>query len=304
MNYFKLFSQIVTSEIASSENIASSSEETSSNNTSNFSWDNVFSTVAHWIQTTGLRILIGIIVLFIGFKIINAISRSIKRKMELKKCDKTVTSLTFSFFRIGFKVLLVLLFISFIGIDTAAVGSILSAIGIGLSLAVQGSLSNFAGGIVIIIMKPFGIGDYITAQGVSGTVEKIQLFYTYIVAPDNRVHMVPNGELANSVITNNSMKKTRRVDLTFTISYDSSVDKAIAIIKETELKNNLIFHTPEPFVGISEFADSSINLITKVWVKNEDYWTTIYELNDSISKAFVANNIVIPYPQLDVHLTK
>lgn len=275
---------------------------TTTNNTSSFSWDALFQNIVHWLLTTGIKIVIGLIVLFVLFKIVNAFSKSIKNKMELKQCDKTVTSLVFSFTRIGLKLLFLILFVSYIGVDTAAIGTIISSAGIGLSLAVQGSLSNFAGGIVIVVMKPFGIGDYITAQGCSGTVENIKLFYTYVVTPDNKVQMIPNGVLANDVIVNYSVKDTRRVDLTFTISYDSSIEKAQEIIKEVELNNNMIFHTPEPFVGISEFAASEIVLSTKVWVKNEDYWNVVYALNDSIFKALVAGGIDIPYPQLDVHV--
>ncbi len=280
---------------------ADTSMSTQATNNS-FSWETIFHNIVNWLLTTGVKIVIGLIVLFILFKIVNAFSKSIKHKMELKQCDKTVTSLVFSFTRIGLKLLFVILFVSYIGVDTAAIGTIISSAGIGISLAVQGSLSNFAGGIVIIIMKPFGIGDYITAQGCSGTVENIKLFYTYVVTPDNKVQMIPNGVLANDVIVNYSVKNTRRVDLTFTISYNSSIEKAQEIIKEVELNNNMIFHTPEPFVGISEFAASEIVLSTKVWVKNEDYWNVVYELNDSIYKALVAGGIDIPYPQIDVHV--
>lgn len=285
------------------ENSSLGSNQTSQS-TNTFSWDGIFENITNWLLTTGIEIVIGLFALFVLFKIINGFTKSLKRKMELRQCDKTVTALTYSIIRTGLKVLFVILFVSYIGIDTAAIGSIVSSIGIGFSLAVQGSLSNFAGGIVIVVMKPFGIGDYIVAQDCSGTVEKIKLFYTYLVTSDNRVQMIPNGDLANGVITNNSAKDTRRVDLTFSISYDSSVDDAIKIIKETELKNPLIFHTPAPFVGISEFADSSINLSTKVWVKNGDYWTVVYELNNAINKALVEGGIAIPYPQLDVHISQ
>ena len=292
--FLKFFSQvdIATSEIANDVQT----------NTNAFDWNGFMNTIVHWLLTTGIKIVIGLFILFILFKIVNSFSKHLVRRMETKKCDKTVTSLVNSIVRYGLKILFVVLFISYIGIDTAAIGSLITSIGLVVSLAVQGSLSNFAGGLIIIVMKPFGIGDYITAQDCAGTVEKIKLFYTYVVTPDNKVQMIPNGELANGVITNNSIKETRRVDMTFSISYNSDVDKAKQIIKEVELAHPLIFHTPEPFVGISEFADSSINLVTKVWVKNGDYWDVFYDLNNTIAKELVKNGIEIPYPQIDVHI--
>ncbi len=306
--FIKIFSQI-TSQVESSSASEVMSENVSVSTSSasqgvSIDWNNLLNTIVHWILTTGIKIVIGLLVLFILFKIINCLSRKIKKKMEKKNRDKTTISVVTTSFRYGFKILFVILFISYIGINTAAIGSLITSIGLVVSLAVQGSLSNLAGGLIIIIMKPFGIGDYIVAQDCSGTVEKIKLFYTYLITPDNKVSMIPNGVLANGVITNNSVKDTRRVDFTFSISYDSDVDKAKEIIKEVELNHSLVFHTPEPFVGINEFADSSVNLVTRVWVKNEDYWTVYFDLNDMINKALVKGGIIIPYPQIDVHINK
>ncbi len=279
-------------------------EETTSETTSSqgFDWQNFFNDIWTWICTQGLKLLFGIIVLFILFKVVNAISRAIRRKMESKHQEPTVTMVLYNVIRIGLKLLLVLLFISYIGIDTAGIGVVLSSIGIGFSLAIQGSLSNFAGGLVILIMKPFRIGDYVVAQGCEGTVENIHLFYTYLTTPDNRVQMIPNGVLANGVITNVSMKDTRRVDFTFSISYQSSIDKASESIRKVLSEQKNIFRTPEPLIAVGELAESSINLRVRVWVKKQDYWNVFFFLNDAIFRQLVEDGIQIPYPQLDVHL--
>lgn len=304
LNLYNVLSQVVSSAESSSETASSINSSTSSvsNVASQFSWNSILQSIVEWVTTTGIKILIGLIVMFICFKLINSFTSLLKRKMELSKVDKTIASLTYSCVKTGLKLLIFTLFISYIGIDTASIGAVITSLGVGISLAVQGSLSNFAGGIVIIVMKPFGIGDFIEAQDSSGTVEKISLFYTSLVTPDNKVVMIPNGSLANGVIINYSKKNTRRVDLIFSISYDSSIEEASKIIKNVELNNPMIFHTPEPSVTISQFADSSIDLVTKVWVKNEDYWSVVFKLKDDVYKALVANNINIPFNQLDVHV--
>ncbi len=266
-----------------------------------FDWQNLFNDIWHWICTQGLKLVLGLIILFILFKLINLLAKTVRRRMETKKSEPTVTMVTYNVIRVGLKLLVFVLFISYIGIDTAGIGAIISSIGIGLSLAVQGSLSNFAGGLVILVMKPFRIGDYISAQGCEGTVEDIHLFYTYVASPDNRVQMIPNGVLANGVIVNVSMKDTRRVDMIFGISYNSSVEKASEVIKKVIFKQNNIFRTPEPLIAVGELAASSINLKVRVWVKKQDYWDVFFKLNDQILKELVENGIQIPFPQLDVH---
>ena len=269
---------------------------------SSFNWQDLLNQIVNWLCTSGLRLLLGLIVLFILFKIINALSRAVKRRMEARKHEPTITMVVYNVTRVGLKLLVFVLFISYIGIDTAGIGAIISSIGIGLSLAVQGSLSNFAGGLVILVMKPFRIGDFISAQGCDGTVESIHLFYTYVVSPDNKVQMIPNGTLANGVIVNVSMKDTRRVDMVFGISYTSSVSKATEVIKRVISEQEKIFVTPEPMIVVGELAASSVNLTVRVWVKKEDYWDTFFKLNTEILSQLVENDIQIPYPQLDVHL--
>lgn len=192
----------------------------------------------------GVKLLIGFIVLLIVFKMINIISKRIKRRLENKHVDRTIVEVTNSILRKGLKIIALIVFLGYVGIDTAAVGSIIGAIGVAIGLAVQGSLSNFAGGIVILVMRPFKLGDYIVAQDVEGTVEEIKTFYTTLVTADNKVVMLPNGTLANDIIINLTRKNIRRVDNSFQIAYQEGVEKAKKIMLEICEQQSLILKDP------------------------------------------------------------
>ena len=196
---------------------------TSAKITSSAYWENKFDEMLKWITTNGIKMLLALIVLFILFKVVNVISRRIKKNMVKRKCDPTFTVIIVNIFRKGIKILLFISYLAFVGIDTASIGAVIASCGVGIGLALQGSLSNLAGGIIIVIVRPFKLGDYIEAQGEGGTVEDIRIFFTYIVTPDNRTVMIPNGVLANGVIRNNSMKDRRRVDFNFTVAYNSDL---------------------------------------------------------------------------------
>ena len=196
---------------------------TSEKITSSTYWENKFDEALKWITTNGIKMLLALIVLFIAFKIVNVIARRIRKNMVAKKCDPTFTVIIVNLFRKGIKIILFVAYLAYIGLDTASIGAVIASCGVGIGLALQGSLSNLAGGIIIVIVRPFRLGDYIEAQGEGGTVEDIRIFYTYIVTPDNRTVMIPNGVLANGVIRNNSMKDRRRVDFNFSVSYKSDL---------------------------------------------------------------------------------
>ena len=258
--------------------------------------------VITWITTEGLKLVLGLIVLLIAFKIINAISRRVKKRMEKKNRDKTITQVLFKLIRYGGKGLVFLAFLGFIGIDTAGIGTVIASLGVGVGLALQGSLSNLAGGLVILIMRPFKIGDYIAAQGESGTVEEISIFYTYMITPDNKVVMIPNGTLANGSIVNYSTKDLRRVDFEFSISYDEDFEKAKKVIYEVIENTNGVLFDPQPLVRVISHGESTINIVTRVWTENANYWNVYFDMMESIKKSFDNSNIEIPYNQLDVHI--
>lgn len=266
------------------------------------SFEEILSSVLTWLSTEGVKLVIGLIVMFIAFQVINLIAKSFKKRMTKKNRDKTVTSVVYSVIRKGGKILVFLGFLGYVGIDTAGIGSIIASLGVGVGLAVQGSLSNLAGGLIILVMRPFKIGDYIEAQGEGGTVEEIKIFYTYIITPDNRVVMIPNGTLANGNIINYSTKELRRVDLQFSISYDEDFEKAKKAIWDVLENTSNVLMDPMPFVRVASHGESTINISTKVWTKNEHYWDVYFDLMEAIKTKFDNANIEIPYNQLDVHI--
>jgi len=262
----------------------------------------ILNTILTWLSTEGVKLVIGCVVLFILFKVINFISNRFKKRMEKKNRDKTITMVLYQVIRKGLKILAILLFLGYVGIDTAGIGTAVASLGVALGLALQGSLSNLAGGIVILILRPFKIGDWVEAQGEGGSVENIGIFYTTLVTADNKIVMIPNGVLANGTMVNYSTKELRRVDLEFSISYDEDYEKAKQVIWEVIRKTNNILDDPKPFVRLKTHGESHIGIVTRLWVKNEDYWTVYFDMMESIKTEFDKANIEIPYNQLDVHI--
>ena len=281
-----------------SENVDNVTE----NMESALSLESIVETIVTWLATEGVKLVIGFLLLLLSFWIINGIAKKFKKTMTKKNRDKTITTVVYNVIKKGGKFLVFLVFLGYVGIDTAGVGTVIASLGVGISLAVQGSLSNLAGGLIILVMRPFKIGDYIVAQGESGTVEEIKVFYTYLTTPDNKVVMIPNGALANGNITNTSAKELRRVDFEFGISYNSDYELAKKVINEVISNHELILADPSSFVRVSAHGDSSINIATKVWVKKENYWTVYYDVIETIKTKFDENNIEIPYNTIDINL--
>ena len=198
--------------------------------------------------------------------------------------------------------LVVIALIGYVGIDTSAITALIASLGVGVGLAINGTLSNLAGGILILITRPFKDDDYIDACGYSGTVEDIRICHTKLRTTDNKVIYLPNGKLSTSEIVNYSEKDLRRVDLTFSISYSDDFEKAKKVIEEVWNQNELILKDPAPSVRVSAQSASSIDLTAKVWCKNEDYWTVNFDMLEQVKTAFDQNGIQIPFNQLDVHI--
>lgn len=260
------------------------------------------STTLGRIALIAIKVVIALVILFISFKIINKICKSLYKRLTQKNADATLSKVGTSTARIALKALVTVCLVGFVGIETASISALIAAIGVGVSMALQGTLSNFAGGIIIILMRPFKLGDYIVTNGQEGTVEDIKLFYTTLVTSDNRVISVPNGTLANNVIVNNSAKDTRRVDLKIQVAYGSDVDEVKKIIKQVCGENELVFKTPAPFTELAEINESSLDFTVRTWCNRSDYWTVKFALIDNIKKALDASGIEIPYKQIDVHL--
>ena len=272
-------------------------------NTDGSYWvDSAISALSSWVLNTGIKILISLVILMISFRIIKKITRKITKKGETGKYDKTITK-TFAYaFSIGAKTLVIVCLIGYLGIDTSGITALIASLGVCIGLAVNGAVSNLAGGVIILVTRPFKVDDFIEAQGISGTVEDIHMICTKIRTPDNKVIYVPNGSLANGNIINYSEKDTRRLELKFAIAYNSNYEKAKTLVWDIVTSHELVLSDPTPFVRMTAHGESSITLTARVWTKGSDYWNVNFDLLEAVKKSFDENGIEIPYNQLDVHV--
>ena len=272
-------------------------------NTDGSYWlDSAISALSGWVFSTGIKILVSLVIMTVCFRIIKKIARRITKKGESGKYDKTITKTLAYAFSIAAKTLVIVSIIGYLGIDTSGITALIASLGVCVGLAVNGAVSNLAGGVIILVTRPFKVDDYIEAQGVSGTVEDIHMICTKIRTPDNKVIYVPNGSLANGNIINYTEKDTRRLDLKFSIAYESDYDKAKSLIWDVVTSHELVLSDPTPFVRMTEHADSAITITARVWTNNADYWNVNFDLLESVKKALDENGIEIPYNQLDVHV--
>ena len=260
--------------------------------------------VVNWVTTTGLRILLAVLILLISFRAITVITRKIEKRLweKHKDLDKTLTNTLFYILRIVLKIIVAACLVGYVGIDTSAIASLIASLGVCVGLAVNGALSNLAGGVLIIITRPFRIDDFIEAQGFSGTVEEIRITQTKLRTPDNKTVYIPNGALSSGAVINYSMRDTRRLDLTFSIGYGNDFEKAKAIIGELVANHALVLKDPEPFIRVAAHGASSIDIVCRVWVNSGDYWTVKFDMLEAVKAKFDECGIEIPFNQLDVHV--
>lgn len=243
-----------------------------------------------------------IIVLVIGLFIIKKITNALHRLFQKKDYDPSLESFLLSLARIGLKIMLYIAVIQMLGVQTTSFVAVLGAAGLAVGLALSGTLQNFAGGVMLLIFKPFKTGDYIDAQGYSGTVSEVQIFNTILKTPDNKTIIIPNGGLANGSMVNYSTEPKRRVDWTIGIGYGDDADKAQAVIRKMMEDDDRILKDPAPFVEVSELADSSVNFAARAWVNASDYWAVYFDMNKNVYKTFDKEGLNIPFPQMDVHV--
>jgi len=256
------------------------------------------------IYTYGPKLLGAIAVLIIGNYVIKLIINSFSKMLEKKKTDASLKPFLLSLVRILLKTMSVISVLGMLGVQMTSFIAVLGAAGLAVGMALSGTLQNFAGGVIILLFKPFKVGDYIDAQGHSGIVKEIQIFNTILLELDNKTVIIPNGPLSTGSMVNYSTEPTRRVDFTFGIAYGDSVDKARKILFQLFKEDKRILTDPASFVGLSEMADSSVNLTARAWVKGADYWDVFFDINEKTYNAFNAEGISIPFPQMDVHLQK
>lgn len=254
--------------------------------------------------TFGLKVLAALVAFFIGRLVIRWIRKIVRRSFERSGADKGVEQFVDSLLKYGLYALLVFSLISSLGFDTTSVAAVLASGGVAIGLALQGSLSNFAGGVLILLLKPFVVGDYIIedSNGKEGTVKEIQIFYTKLSTIDNKTIVIPNGMLTNNSITNATAKDERQLDLRVGISYDADIRQAKSVIENLLIKDECIIKNEQINVFVHELADSAVVLGIRAWVKNEEYWTTRWRLLEEIKILLDENGIEIPYPQMAVHM--
>ena len=251
-----------------------------------------------------IELFAGLIVLIIGFKVINLLESKLKKTNRFTKLDSSVKTFFASFLTISLKILLIVIFLSIVGVPMASLVTIIGSCAVAIGLALQGGLSNIAGGLMILMFKPFKVGDFISANGYDGTVKSITMFYTTIVTVDNKVIQLPNGNLSNTNIVNYSANHERRVDIDVSVSYKSDIDKVKKVLNDIIDKEELILEDKEKFVKLRIHGESGLIFTIRVWVKTPDYWTVYFDLMEKIKKEFDKHNIEIPYNQLDVHMIK
>ncbi len=259
-------------------------------------------TVYKLLTVYGLKVVAAIAILIIGRWVAKGVRNLISRTMARNKVDETLNKFVTSLSYVALLAFVVIAALNQLGVQTASFVAILGAAGLAVGLALQGSLSNFAAGVLMIIFRPVAVGDYIEGAGVAGTVEEIQIFTTTLVTPDNKTIFVPNAKLMGDNIVNYTTRGTRRVDFTFGIGYGDDIDKARGVIEQILSAEERIMKDPAPVIAVSELADSSVNFAVRVWTKADDYWDVYFQTLEKVKKQFDAEGINIPFPQQDVHL--
>lgn len=254
-----------------------------------------------WFWSIVPDLIMAMVILLVGLWLIGIITRFFKRFFERKDYDPTLKTFLFSIIRIGLKILLFVLVITQLGVKTSSLVAVLASAGIAIGLALQGSLSNFAGGILIFIFKPFKVGDFISAQGVDGTVKEITIFTTKLNTFGNQMAIIPNGPLSNNNIINYNAEETRRNKIDVGISYSSDIKRAKEILLEICAENETILKDPMPEVYVGALADSSVNLTLRFWARNEDFWAAHFHTMETLKYRFDQEGIEIPFPQITLH---
>ena len=264
--------------------------------------ENLWNQLTELLSSFGISFFIALCILIIGRQTIKIIIKIISSALERSNTEDTVRIFVTNLLNTLLMIVVFIAAINQLGIQTTSIIAVLGAAGLAIGLALQGSLSNFAAGILIVIYRPYKVGDYIQADNHLGTVDDIQIFSTVLRTPDNKIVVVPNGSIMNGSIVNFSHQKERRIDIVIGCSYDDDIDKVKEVLADVLSKDERILKEPKPRIALSELADSSLNFIVRPWVKNSEYLDVLYSLLEEIKKRFDQEGISIPYPQSDVHI--
>ena len=266
--------------------------------------DQILNDLKALVVPAAKNLIFALLVLVIGFKVINIVSKKFKKRKQLEGVDASAVGFVISFLTITLKVAVIVTVVAIMGVPMSSIVALIASAGVAIGLAVQGALSNFVGGIMLLLFRPFKVGDFIESQSVSGTVKEISVIYTSLLTPDNKFITIPNGTLTNSIITNYSTEKDRRLDMNVTVSYDVDIDKVKEILLSTIKDYNGILNDPAPAAIVSEYGVNGINYVLRFWCKNDDYWTIKFDLNERIRNALKENGMEIPVNKLDIKISK
>lgn len=252
----------------------------------------------------GKNIVIALLIFYVGRIAVGLVVRALRKLMQRQEVDKTLETFVCNLVRMALLIVVIIAAISALGIETTSFIAIFGAAGLAIGLALQGSLSNFAAGVLIVLFRPYKVGDYIEGAGISGSVEQVQILTTVLKTPDNKEVIVPNSQIMNSIITNYSANDTRRVDMVVGVSYKDDLDKVRKTLEELVAADDRILEEPACLIAVSALADSSVNFVVRPWARTDDFWGVKFDLTEAIKRRFDQESISFPFPQQDVHLYK
>lgn len=257
-----------------------------------------------WGVGAGGRIIGAVIIFVVGRFLISFIRKLLSKILSKRHIDAGIQTFVMSLVNILLTILLIVAVIGKLGVETTSFAALLASAGVAVGMALSGNLQNFAGGIIVLLFRPYKVGDWIESQGVSGTVREIQIFHTILTTADNKVIYIPNGALSSGTVTNYSREETRRVDWVIGVEYGENYDKVESTVKRILAADKRILATPEPFIALHALDASSVNVVIRVWVKSSDYWNVYFDMNKTIYSVFNKEGIGFPFPQLTVHQAK
>ena len=264
-------------------------------------WESWWLSLQAHAVTLGVTLLKALLVFIVGRLVISLLNRLVRKILSRRNIDPSVKTFVGSLVNVLLIVLLAVSIVAILGIETTSFAALLASAGVAVGMALSGNLSNFAGGLIILLFKPFKVGDYIEGQGESGTVREIQIFHTILTTPDNKVVYIPNGALSGGAITNYSREPLRRVDWTFGVDYGEDYQKVKGVITSIIARDTRILQEPAPVVALHALADSCVNVVVRVWVASADYWDVYFDINQAVYETFNREGIDFPFPQLTVH---
>ena len=270
--------------------------------TSNVSLDVFLAKMIDLGISVGSKILLAIVVFLVGRWIVRRLNKLLAKILEKRHVEASLSTFVKSLVNITLTLLLIIVVIGVLGIETSSFIALFASAGVAIGMALSGTVQNFAGGVMILLFKPFKVGDTIEAQGQSGTVREIQIFNTILATPDNKIIIIPNGGLSTGLMKNYSREATRRVDWEFGIAYGDDYTKAKAVIARLLDADGRVLKDPAYFIALTSLGESSVNIVVRAWVNAGDYWGVYFDMNEKVYKTFAEENLNIPFPQLDVHL--